>query len=191
MPVKKILKFPEPLLREVSRAVTSVGDDEREVVRDLLDTMAASPGVGLAAPQIGVLKRIAVVDVTRAKKGKKAAGKGNGNGKESNGKESNGKESNAHGLLVLINPVIVESTGKKTMREGCLSVPEYLADITRAKRITVRALDADGAEITIEASGFEAIAIQHEIDHLDGILFIDRITSIRGLLKRKLREGGG
>ena len=186
MPVKKILKFPEPLLREVSRAVTSVGDNEREVVRDLLDTMAASPGVGLAAPQIGVLKRIAVVDVTRAKKGKKAAGKGNGKG--------NGKESNAHGLLVLVNPVIVESSGRKTMREGCLSIPEYLADITRAKRITVKALNvggAEGSEITIEASGFEAIAIQHEIDHLDGILFIDRITSIRGLLKRKLREGGG
>ena len=190
MAVKKILKFPEPLLREVSTPVASVGDNEREVVRDLLDTMTASPGVGLAAPQIGVLRRIAVVDVTRHKTTTKTKEAASPRAPAPNAKDPKA-DTKTHGLLVLINPVIVESSGKKTMREGCLSVPEYLADITRAKRITVTALDRDGKELTIKTSGFEAVAIQHELDHLDGILFIDRITSIRGLLKRKLREGGG
>ena len=127
-------------------------------MRDLVDTMRASPGVGLAAVQIGVLTRVIAIDVTPKNPG--------------------------YGLIVLANPVITEKSGLKRVREGCLSIPEYTADIKRAKQVTVIGIDNSGKEIIIKSTGFEAVALQHEIDHLDGILFIDRIDSIRSLFKR-------
>ena len=135
------------------------------LVTDLLDTMHAGPGsVGVAAPQIGVTLRVCVVDVSASR---------------------NGKDNN-HGLLRMINPQIVAASGAAIMREGCMSVPDYTGDVQRATEITLRFLEPDGAQQKISASGFEAVAIQHEMDHLDGILFLDRIVSVKtGLFRRK------
>ncbi|MBI5559682.1 MAG: peptide deformylase [Deltaproteobacteria bacterium] len=161
MPVLKILQYPDPVLREKSHDIESIREEERALINDLIDTMRSSKGVGLAAVQVGVLKRIVAVDRT--------------------------PENPGHGLIVLANPVITESSGLKTVREGCLSIPQYLADIKRKERITVRGLDFKGEPVAIESSGLLSVALQHEIDHLDGILFIDRIEGVRGLLKRKVR----
>jgi peptide deformylase len=178
MPVLEILKYPNPVLKEVSAPVERVYTVSA-FIRDLVETMKASPGVGLAAPQLGITKRIIAVDVTPKHPGA--------------------------GLIVLVNPEITSMTGSKVGREGCLSVPEYTANIRRAEEITIKGLGPDGGgpgetfnskvppvynieEIVIESSGFEAVALQHEIDHLDGILFIDRIANMkRDLFKRKVR----
>lgn len=137
----------------------------QSLVDDLLDTMHAGPGsVGVAAPQIGVTLRVCVVDVSASRHGK----------------------NNNHGRLCMINPEILAREGSAIMREGCMSVPDYTGDVERATAITVRFSDADGTPHEIAASGFEAVAIQHEMDHLDGILFLDRIVSIKtGLFRRK------
>jgi peptide deformylase len=158
MAVKKILLYPDPVLKTPSEKIDVITAADLQATCDLVDTMHASPGVGLAAVQIGILKRIITVDIS--------------------------ERNPEHELIVLINPEIIERSGKKKVREGCLSVPDYLADITRAKKITVKGLDRDGKELEICTSGFEAIVLQHEIDHLDGILFIDRIESIKSLTRR-------
>ena len=158
----KILQYPDPVLKQKSAPVATFDPEANSCIVDLIDTLKAGPGVGLAAPQIGVLKRIIVVDVTLKSPG--------------------------HGLFVLVNPVITDSRGMKIVREGCLSIPEYTANIRRAEEVTVRGLDREGKELTIEATGFEAVCLQHEIDHLDGILFIDRIASVKSLFKRKVRR---
>jgi peptide deformylase len=120
--------------------------------------------VGIAAPQIGVSLRVCVVDVSQNRLGRE----------------------NNHGLLALVNPEIVRREGAAIMREGCMSVPDYTGDVERATAITVRFLDGTGEEREVEASGFEAVAIQHEMDHLDGLLFLDRIASLKtGLFRRK------
>lgn len=147
-------------MKEVSSRVEPIDDGVISLTEDLVDTMKASPGVGLAAVQIGVPRRVVVVDVTPRNPG--------------------------HGLLVLINPEITDASGSKTGREGCLSVPEYTANIKRSTEITVKALNPEGEEVVIKSTGFEAVALQHEIDHLDGILFIDRIANMkRDLFRRK------
>lgn len=165
MPAQPILYYPHPVLKKVSHAVAVIDDEIRGLIDDLLDTMRAGPGsVGVAAPQIGATLRVCVVDVS-----------GSRHGKENN-----------HGLLVMVNPEIVHREGAAIMREGCMSVPDYTGDVERATTITVRFRDGDGAEREIVASGFEAVAIQHEMDHLDGILFLDRIVSLKtGLFRRK------
>jgi peptide deformylase len=145
--------------------VSVIDSDIEGLVHDLIDTMHAGPGsVGVAAPQIGVSLRVCVVDVSANRHGK----------------------DNNHGLLIMVNPEIIRREGSFTMREGCMSVPDYTGDVERAERICVRYLDNDGNPVEIEASSFEAVAIQHEIDHLDGLLFLDRITSLKtGLFRRK------
>jgi peptide deformylase len=165
MPSQKILLYPHPLLKKLARPVAAVDDEIRGLITDLLDTMREGPGsVGVAAPQIGVSLRVCVVDVSA-----------NRHGKENN-----------HGQLVLINPEIVAREGSAIMREGCMSVPDYTGDVERATRITVRFTDEAGASREIDASGFEAVALQHEMDHLDGVLFLDRISSLKtGLFRRK------
>ena len=141
---------------------------DREIhtlIEDLLDTMHDGPGsVGVAAPQIGVTLRVCVVDVSA-----------NRHGKENN-----------HGQLCMINPEIIARNGVAVMREGCMSVPDYTGDVERATEITVRFQEPDGSAREITASGFEAVAIQHEMDHLDGVLFLDRIVCLKtGLFRRK------
>jgi len=165
MPAQKILTYPHPLLKKLARPVIRLDDEISGLVEDLLDTMREGPGsVGVAAPQIGVLLRVCVVDVSGSKFGR----------------------DNNHGLLVLVNPEVIEREGSAIMREGCMSVPDYTGEVERATRIVLRYQDADGSEKQIEASGFEAVAIQHELDHLDGVLFLDRIVSLKtGLFRRK------
>ena len=166
MAILPILKFPDPLLKERSAPVAGVDDGVSSVIDDLLETMRASPGgVGIAAPQVGILKRIVVVDVSAHRRG--------------------AQEEN-HGLLVLVNPEILARGGKQLVREGCMSVPDYTANVQRAQWVLVDAVDREGKQLILEAIGFEAVAIQHEMDHLDGILFLDRVVSIKtDLFRRK------
>lgn len=165
MPVQKILTFPHPLLKKRSHRIERIDDAIRGLAEDLIDTMTAGPGsVGVAAPQIGVSLSACVVDVSN-----------NRNGKENN-----------HGLLIMLNPEIIAASGSSVMREGCMSVPDYTGDVERATCITVSYMDLAGESRQLEASGFEAVAIQHEMDHLDGVLFLDRIVSLKtGLFRRK------
>jgi len=165
MPSQKILTFPHPLLKKRSHRVEVVDVNIQGLITDLIDTMRAGPGsVGVAAPQIGVSLCACVVDVSESRHGK----------------------DNNHGLLVMLNPEVVTSSGSAIMREGCMSVPDYTGDVERATLITVEYMNREGKIKTVEASGFEAVAIQHEMDHLDGILFLDRILSLKtGLFRRK------
>ncbi len=165
MAVQKILLYPHPVLKTMARPVAGIDDEIRQLVTDLIDTMREGPGsVGVAAPQIGVSLRVCVVDVSNSKLGRE----------------------NNHGLLVLVNPEIVAREGSAVMREGCMSVPDYTGEVERATGITLRFLDGEGVAQEVEASGFEAVALQHELDHLDGVLFLDRIVSLKtGLFRRK------
>ncbi len=165
MPVQPILRYPHPVLKKLCNRVEKIDVSIQALVQDLVDTMHEGPGsVGVAASQIGVTLRVCVVDVS---------------------KNRHGKENN-HGLLCMINPEITGRSGSATMREGCMSVPDYTGDVDRATEITLQYRDPDGTVHLITASGFEAVAIQHEMDHLDGVLFLDRVTSIKtGLFRRK------
>lgn len=145
--------YPDKILRKKAAPLKRVGDDERRLARDMIETMRSANGVGLAAPQVGISKRIIVVlDV-----------------------EGSGK------APVFINPKIVKKKGRSRFCEGCLSVPDVTSDVVRPEFVTVEALNLGGESIKMEIGGLLARIIQHEVDHLDGILFIDRI----GLLKRK------
>lgn len=165
MAVQPILLYPHPILKKVSHPIERFDEEIGRLSRDLVDTMQAGPGsVGVAAPQIGVLLRMCVVDVSRSRHGRE----------------------NNHGLLIMANPVIVHREGIGVMREGCMSVPDYTGDVERATRVVVSYQDEQGSAREVDASGFEAVAIQHEMDHLDGLLFLDRITSLKtGLFRRK------
>lgn len=133
------------------------------MAEDLLDTLNSVPGVGIAAPQIGHLRRVVVVDAGRNERCEKH-----------------------HGLLILVNPVITAASGSQVFKEGCLSVPQYLARMKRSWLVTVEALSVVGAPIRVDADGFEAVVLQHEIDHLDGILFLDRVRDMqRDLIERR------
>jgi peptide deformylase len=167
MAILPVLQFPDPGLKEKSSPVTGVTTEVAAFIDDLLDTMRGSPGcVGIAAPQVGNLSRIIVVDVSGHRRGR--------------------QEEN-HGLLVLVNPEILARGGKQLVREGCMSVPDYTANVQRAQWILVDALDREGKQIILETVGFESIAIQHEVDHLDGYLFLDRVSSIKTDIFRRKR----
>ena len=165
MPAQKILTYPHPLLKTMCRPVAAIDQEIGGLVRDLIDTMREGPGsVGVAAPQIGVTLRVCVVDVSASRHGK----------------------DNNHGMLVMINPEILNQEGTAIMREGCMSVPDYTGDVERATLIALSFSDGEGVRRELVASGFEAVAIQHEMDHLDGTLFLDRIASLKtGLFRRK------
>lgn len=161
--LRKILAFPDPELKKKSAPVTIIDDTLRELVRDMAETMYHAPGVGLAAPQIGVHQRVIVIDVA--------------------------PEDEAPNLIVAINPVIVHADGESYEEEGCLSVPKYSANVRRHARVVVKYLNLQGEEVTCKADELLAIAFQHEIDHLDGILFVDHISPLkREIFKRRYRR---
>ncbi len=161
--VRKILTYPDPELKKKSAPVAVINDAVRELVRDMADTMYDAPGVGLAAPQIGVHQRVVVIDVSS-------------------------KEDTPE-LIVAINPVIVYADGDSYEEEGCLSIPKYAANVRRHARVVVKALNIEGEEITWRAEGLLAIAFQHEIDHLDGVLFIDHVSPLkREIFKKRYRR---
>jgi len=158
-----ILKFPDPILRQVAKPVENITGQTATFIDNMVDTMYAAPGVGLAAPQVGLARRIIVIDTDHDNRGKN--------------------------LIKLVNPVIGAAEGEVISEEGCLSVTEYTAEVKRAERVQVSALDEHGNDLKIEADGFLAIVLQHEIDHLDGKLFIDRISRLkRELYVRKLKK---
>lgn len=161
--IRTILTYPSPELKKKSAPVTVISDPVRELVRDMAETMYAAPGVGLAAPQIGVHQRVIVIDISAKDEPPK--------------------------LIVAINPVIVHAEGEAYEEEGCLSVPKYAANVRRHARVIVKALDLEGTERTWKAEDLLAIAFQHEIDHLDGILFVDHLSVLkRELFHRKARK---
>lgn len=153
MPIRAIRQYPDPVLRVQCAPVRDFGPDLRRLVEDMIETMHDAPGVGLAAPQIGVEFRVAVVDATA------------------------GVDPEA--VRVLVNPEILDSTGTDTDTEGCLSIPDFTEQVTRPAAVRVAALDLDGNRREIVAEELEARAIQHELDHLDGVLFVDRLRGLR------------
>jgi len=165
MAVLPIRVFPDPVLKEKAAPVEGVTAEVSAFIDDLVETMRSSPGcVGISATQVGMTQRILVVDVSTHRRG--------------------GEEQN-HGLLVLVNPEILAMGGKQVVREGCMSIPDYTANVQRAQWVLVDTLDRNGNRRIIESLGFEAVAIQHEMDHLEGILFLDRVVSIKNDLFRR------
>ncbi len=165
MAILEILHFPDPRLRNKARPVAEVDDDIRRLVDDMFETMYDAPGIGLAAVQVNVQKRIVTIDVSE---------------------EQNEPR-------VFINPEILLAEGEEEAREGCLSVPGYFDTVKRAERVRVRALDRDGRPFELAADGLLAVCIQHEIDHLDGKLFVDYLSGlkrqkVRKLLSKRQRE---
>ena len=155
MAVRPVLQFPDRRLREVSKPIEAVTDEIRALAREMLDVMYDEPGIGLAAPQLGFPVRLVVVDVAWTEEGAEKSPR------------------------ILVNPEIVHAEGKITWNEGCLSVPEFQADVERAEHVRLRATDLDGQALEIDASELEAVCFQLEIDHLDGVLFIDRISRLK------------
>jgi len=167
MALLQILEFPDPRLRTRAQPVAQVDAALRTLVDDMFETMYAAPGIGLAATQVNVAKRVLVIDLS----------------------EKHDQP------LVLINPEVLDRTGVEETEEGCLSVPGYFDKVQRAEKIRVRALDRDGEQIEFEAEGLLAVCIQHEIDHLDGKLFVDYLselkrTRIRKKLEKERKERG-
>lgn len=162
MPRRDIVRYPNPLLKHRCAEVEDLATAAR-VVADLVDTMRAQARcVGLAAPQISELVRVVVVDVT-----------------------GHPKAETSHGLLALVNPELVEAEGDELGREGCLSIPDLTANVRRATRVRLVASATSGEAVEVTADGFEARVLQHELDHLDGILFLDRISSKQDLFRRR------
>ncbi|HVF58202.1 MAG TPA: peptide deformylase [Thermoanaerobaculia bacterium] len=164
MAILPIRIYPDPVLREVCPRVTDFGDAAlRNLARDMVETMHAAPGVGLAAPQVGLTVRLAVVDLTVGKEPEE--------------------------LRVLVNPEVLEPEGKEVEEEGCLSIPGLLDKVERPARVRVRAQDVDGTPFELVAEGWLARAVCHEVDHLDGVLFTDRLRGLRReRAKRQLRR---
>jgi peptide deformylase len=161
MALLNILHYPDPRLRTKAKAVTEFDSKLKTLISDMFETMYEAPGIGLAATQVNVHKRLLVMDVSEEKNEPK----------------------------VLINPEILNSEGDEEMDEGCLSVPGYYETVRRAEKISVRAQDADGELFEFTADGLEAVCIQHEIDHLEGKLFVDYISALkRDRIRKKLEK---
>lgn len=161
MPLLPILRFPDPRLKKVAARVSTVDESIRRLVRDMAETMYEAPGIGLAATQVDVHKRVIVIDISETR----------------------------DQLLALINPEIVESEGTQVCEEGCLSVPGIYDKVERAESVTVRYLDLAGTEKTIEADGLLAVCLQHEIDHLDGKVFVEHLSQLKQTrIKAKLAK---
>ena len=163
MSIRPVLTLPDPVLVAVAAPVGTVDAQARALAQDLVDTMRASPAcVGLAAPQIGVSRRAFVVDVTGHR-----------------------KAVSCHGTFVLFDPELQRTEEPVTGREGCMSVPDLTGDVARATRLTVTGLGVDGGRLTLEVDAFEARAVLHEIDHLDGLVFLDRVDRPGAVFPRK------
>ncbi|HEX9811038.1 MAG TPA: peptide deformylase [Burkholderiales bacterium] len=158
--LRQILHYPDPRLRRKAETVAEVTDEVRALIADMTETMYEAPGVGLAAIQIGVAQRVVVIDVSETR----------------------------DQLRVFVNPEIAAAEGKQELEEGCLSVPGIFEPVARAEHVRVRALDRDGKAFELDASGFLASCIQHEIDHLDGKVFVDHLSRLKQQRIRKKLE---
>ncbi|MCS7164207.1 MAG: peptide deformylase [Thermodesulfovibrio sp.] len=159
MAILEIKKYPDEVLKKKAEAVTDINGDLQRFIDNMIETMYNANGVGLAAPQVGVLKRVIVVDTSPRQENQS--------------------------LIVLINPEIISSEGEILSEEGCLSLPGFITRLKRKEKVFVKGLNRKGKEIEIEATGLLARALQHEIDHLDGILLIDKISPLKRELFRK------
>ena len=160
---REIVCYPHPCLAKTSEEITEVTDELRELAGDMVETMYESEGIGLAAPQVGECVRLIVVDVSGPEK--------------------------REDLRILVNPRIIEREGEMRGEEGCLSVKDYRSDVTRAEKVRVTGSDLDGNMVEIDAGGLLAVCLQHEIDHLDGTLFIDHISRRkRSFYDKKLKK---
>jgi len=166
MAVRTILTFDAPVLRERARRVKQFNDALRALVADMFETLHAAHGVGLAAPQIGVPQRVVVIEIPAD--------------------EEEGRPARS---FALCNPEIVKSAGEDTDDEGCLSLPGYVGEVTRAATVTVKGFSPEGKPVRVKGEGLLARALQHELDHLDGILFIDRLQSLDKLRRLGEEEG--
>ncbi len=163
MACMKICKYPDPVLSKKAKPVKEVDASLRMMIQDMIETMYTAPGIGLAATQVGRPIRIIVFDVTPRDQDRNPT--------------------------ALINPEIIEAEGEQIMEEGCLSVPEYYSEVKRSAKVRVRGLDPEGKPVEICGEGILATVLQHEIDHLDGILFIDRISALkRSLYKKRVQK---
>ena len=163
MAILTICTYPEAILNKRAEPVTEIDEEVVRLVDHMAETMYSAPGIGLVATQVGVAKQVLVADIAPRR-----------------------PESE---LIVLINPEIVAAEGEVIFEEGCLSVPDYQAEVKRHEKVTVRGLNLKGEEVELEAEGLLAVVLQHEIDHLNGVLFIDRLSKLkRDLYKRKLRK---
>lgn len=166
MALREIKKYPDPVLRAKTKRVEKIDEQVQRLIEDMAETMYAAPGVGLAANQVGVPLQLAVIDINVGEEGQKK-----------------------HQLVVLINPEMVSMEGAIVSEEGCLSVPDVTEKVKRAARVKVRAQDRTGKHFELEADGLMAKALQHEIDHLNGIVFIDRLSALkRNIFRRKLKK---
>ncbi len=160
MALRKILHYPEPLLKQKSQPVTEFGDELKQLAEDMAETMYDAPGVGLAAPQVGVLLRLIVLDCSAAEEPAE--------------------------LICAVNPEIIAREGEAIEEEGCLSVPGFWASVKRAEKVTVRYQDVAGGFHERTADGLLGVCFQHEIDHLEGVLFVDRLSPLkRSMFKKK------
>ena len=177
----EILTYPNPLLREVSEPVTEFASNIKKLSEDMLETMYDAKGIGLAAPQVGELKRMVVID-TRPK---------NEEGSRYDNDDQTELEAQIPQPLILINPEIVKGEGKTTFDEGCLSVPSFYETVERFEKVEVKAQDIYGREIHFTTDGLLAICIQHEMDHLAGTLFIDHISFTKSnKIKNQIKKSG-
>ncbi len=164
MALREVIQFPDPRLKKSAKPIDEITDAIRELARDMCNVMYDEPGIGLAAPQLAESVRMFVIDTDWTDEGA------------------------TPNPSVMINPEITQRDGSVVWEEGCLSVPDYTADVERSESLTLRATDLDGKEIVEEAEGLRAVCIQHEVDHLDGILFIDRISRLKRSLYVKKRK---
>lgn len=163
MAIRSILSYPNPKLREKAKPIENIDDEVRALARDMAETMYAAPGVGLAAIQIGIARRMIVVDI----------------------REENGPSQ----LKVIINPELLSVENEIVWEEGCLSVPDVKEEVKRMGKVTVKYMNINGEEIVETADNLFAVVLQHEIDHLNGMLFIDRLSKVKqGLIKKKLKS---
>lgn len=168
MPLREIRKFPDPVLRRKTDRVEKIDEQIERLIDDMIETMHEAPGVGLAANQVGVPLQLAVIDLTTREEKEK------------------GK---SRPITVIINPEILSMEGAVVEEEGCLSIPEYAESVKRAARVKVRAQDRTGKVFELDAEGLMAKALQHEIDHLNGLLFVDRLSPLKkSIFKRKYRK---
>lgn len=179
MALLPILTFPDPRLREVSQPVETFNKELETLISDMLETMKEASGIGLAAPQVGVLKRILVIDIVRPED------------PEDEPQALTALEKKVPFPLVLVNPVIVKMDGQTVYEEGCLSVPGYYEEVKRAQLIEVQAQDVKGKKFHFSTDGLLSICIQHEMDHLEGKLFIDRLSFVKSnKIKTKIKKLG-
>jgi peptide deformylase len=164
MPVLPIRKLPDPVLRQRAREVRDINAGLQRLIDDMAETMYAAPGLGLAANQVGVLQRLIIFDVSH-------------------------REGGPRNLQIILNPCLTAGEGEIVHEEGCLSVADFAAEVRRHARVTVKGLDREGKPLELTGEGLLAVVMQHEVDHLDGILFIDHISRLkRGLFLRRLKK---